>query len=182
MISGDFKHCTTLSEFYDEIVQLHKQHHGDHYCDVHDEIREAVHEKRYMELGVNQGATLAAACLVGLESCQGWDINIDRFEPQRRLFNDLDFRFSAAKGNSLTVKRQLCDVLYIDTLHVKTQLAKELSYWSPFVRETIICHDTASKPELQAVCQQFVELNKKDWYIKKYNTQSVGYTVLEKKE
>lgn len=182
MISGNFKDCTTLEKFYEQITKLHKQHHGDNYCDVHDAIREALspYGKRYIELGINQGATLAAACLAGLESCHAYDLHIDRFNPYRHLFADLEFPFIAETGNSLKIKRRHCDVLYIDTTHTKVQLAQELTYWAPFVSETIICHDTKSKSELHDVCVQFSEFNSKIWFVKERNTKSVGYTVLSR--
>lgn len=181
MISGEFKDCSSLEKFYDEITKLHKEHHGKHYCDVHDAIREALapHGKRYIELGINQGATLAAACLTNLGSCHAYDIHIDRFNPQRHLFDDLRFPFIAEAGDSLKVKRQECDVLYIDTIHTSTQLAKELDYWESFVSETIICHDTKAKPALHQTCERFVK-NNKGWKIKEHNKKSVGYTVMEK--
>lgn len=182
MISGDFKECKSLNEFYDKIVALHKQHHGENYCDVHDAIREALspYGKRYIELGINQGATLAAACLAGLESCKAYDLHIERFKPQSHLFVDMGFPFAATSGNSLKVKPSHCEVLYIDTTHTRVQLAKELVHWSPFVTETIICHDTAAKPEMHAVCEQFCEARSKEWKVKEYNTDSVGFTVLER--
>lgn len=46
------------------------------------------------------------------------------------------------QGNTRTIEPMLCDLLFIDTLHTAEQLAIELERHSPFVRRTIVLHDT----------------------------------------
>jgi hypothetical protein len=181
MITGTFKHCTSLQQFYDEIVELQIEAHGEAYCDVHGAIKEALspYGKRYVELGIHQGATLAGACLAGCEQVTGVDISLENYAPQSELFVDLGFRFNVIQGNAAQVDRVMCDVLYTDTSHSPLQLALELAHWAPFVSETIIIHDTHSKPRLGHIIDKFCEMQNK-WKVKERNESSVGFTVLKK--
>lgn len=45
-------------------------------------------------------------------------------------------------GDSLAVDPPECDVLFIDSYHTARQLLAELHRYAPFVRETILLHDT----------------------------------------
>jgi hypothetical protein len=38
MIKGDFTHCTSLQQFYDEIVTVQKEAHGELYTSHHADL------------------------------------------------------------------------------------------------------------------------------------------------
>jgi hypothetical protein len=182
MISGDFSYCKNLTEFYQDISALHNKEHGKDYCKVHDEIASLVSGKRYIELGVNQGATLAAALLGGAKSVRAYDININRFDPQRKLFEDFakdqEIDFVCKKASSLDHSIvEECDILYIDTLHVWKQLSKEIQLWWKSA-EIIICHDTNAKPDLRAGIDKTIKMNPYLTLIE-HNKDNVGYSVIK---
>lgn len=183
MITGDFKECKDLSEFYLTIKLLHEKSHGKYYTAVHDEIQKLANGNRYIELGVNQGATLAAAnlCKDGLQSCMAYDISINRVEPYTHLFIEhANWPIDIKAGDSIVAENvKECDVLYIDTKHTSSHLTKELNLWHKHVKKNIICHDTKAKPNLLATIRKFVDANTQ-WKIININTKSVGFTTLER--
>jgi hypothetical protein len=56
--------------------------------------------------------------------------------------NEAGVNFSFVKGDSLTVTTPEIDMLFIDTLHTKEQLAQELERHHTQVRKYIAMHDT----------------------------------------
>jgi len=187
MINIDLADCTSLIEFYKRITQGQISAHGTDYCRVHQAIEYALQpgDKRYVELGVNQGATLAAAMTIqgGLRSCHAYDINLENFEPHRHLFerradkNNLLFEVKERSSHDRGIVRE-CDVLYIDTVHKWTHVSVELQNWSGSVAETIIIHDTNSRQDIRQGIDSWVK--RAPWHVKEHNTQSVGYTILER--
>ena len=185
MISGDFTHCETFDEYYADILKLQADAHGHSYLDVHMEIARYVSSfESYKELGVNQGATAATALMYRPSHMTIYDINLSNFEPYRHLFEAeakvLGVEFSASQKSSLdpfTVS--YVDVLYIDTLHTRDHLMKELELHHDSVRQAIICHDTYAKPDMHAGILEFLEKNP-EWVLKNYHKYNVGFTTIER--
>ena len=182
MISGNFLQCNDLMEFYETIRKLHEKAHGKDYCAVHDEINSRVTDKKYIELGVNQGGTLAGALLQKPHTVYGVDRNIDYIEPYRQLMisfadeNKIDFRIKRGTSTNKKIIEE-CDILYIDTTHKWPTLKSELNAWNSIVNETIIIHDTHNC-RLQSRINKWVEDNP-IWKVT-HNTQNVGYSILER--
>lgn len=185
MISGDFSHCQDFDQFHNEILQLHAKAHGASYLDVHLEISRYVSSyETYRELGVNQGATAATALSFIPSSMKIYDINLKNFEPHRKFFEDeakkLGIHFEAHEKSSLDPSTaEYVDVLYIDTLHTRDHLMKELELHHEFVRQAIICHDTYAKPEMHKGILEFLEKNP-EWVLVRYHQYNVGYTTIER--
>ena len=186
MYTGNITHAKTLAEFYHELRGLQEKHSGDHYCAVHDALTGLMEDcKIYKELGVKQGTTLAAVMLTNPKLILAIDRSLDDYKPYKKLFetyateNNIKFDIKETDSTSFISTAISCDLLFIDTQHVYSQLKKELNAHHAFVNKYIVMHDTHAKPEMLKAIEQFVEKNKK-WKIKEINKQNVGYTVLEK--
>jgi hypothetical protein len=180
MIKVDLK-ATSLEDFYAQIRSEHEKAHGKSYVAVHDAIQKLVPNERYIELGINQGATLAGACLHNPKSVHAYDLNLSNFKPYKHHFEGLAFDFKAIEASSTdeSIVHE-CDVLYIDTIHVWTYLSKELNLWSPYVTKYIACHDTHAKQDMRKGIDNWLTKNT-DWELIEHNTQSVGYSVIGRK-
>lgn len=182
MISGDFTHCKTLEEFYEEIRNLHEKAHGVDYTLVHEAIRNRLRpDSRYLEFGVNQGATAAAALLVRPAAVSAVDIKLENFKPYMHLFTkfavDYGTHFLAYEQNSINEgSGRISDVTYIDTDHRPSTLIKELVLHSKGTSEYIICHDTQANLDLYDVIHNFCKSH--PWRIEEHCEQNVGYTVI----
>jgi hypothetical protein len=69
-----------------------------------------------------------------------------------------------------------CDLLHIDSKHQAPHLLRELGLHGPKVRKYIICHDTASIPELLTTLKAWAI--GAGWEIIEHHEKSVGYTVI----
>ena len=185
MISGNFSNCSGFDQFYHEILELHSKAHGVSYLDVHTEIARYVSSyETYRELGVNQGATAATALEYRPSSMKIYDINLKNFEPQRKFFEEMakeyGVHFEAHEKSSLDPSTvEYVDVLYIDTLHTRDHLMKELELHHDSVRQAIICHDTYAKPDMHKGILEFLEKNP-EWILARYHQHNVGYTTIER--
>ena len=181
-------HTTTLEEFYNDLrnAQEDPAGHGDNYCAVHDALTALMKDcESYKELGVKQGTTLAAVMLCNPKSIIAIDKSLKDYKPYKKLFdtyavkNDVQFNIKETDSCSFIATSESCDLLFIDTWHVYSQLKKELNAHYSFVNKYIVMHDTLAKKELRKAINEF--LNKHtDWKIKEQNEQNVGYTTLEK--
>jgi len=186
MLTTDMTHTKTLQEFYDDLRKRQEEYHGEDYCAVHDEIVRLMEKcETYKELGVKQGTTLAAVLLQKPKSVIGIDRSLKDYSPCKALFekyatdNDIDFKVIEDDSCSFRATATDCDLLFIDTWHVYSQLKKELNAHYSFVNKYIVMHDTHSKPELGKAIEEFLNSGKK-WRLYKVNNKNVGYTVLEK--
>lgn len=162
MIHAKLDHCTSLQQFYDEIVRAQTTAHGADYCNHHTAISTAsfshLGKRRtiYRELGVNQGATAACAALAGAD-LQLVDINLDNFRPYLPLFNQFAQYNERGAGMKITLHEcssldprtvEYCDVLFIDSVHTAEHVAKEIAMHAASVGHWIIIHDTGTFPEI----------------------------------
>ena len=90
--------------------------------------------------------------------------------------NGIDFEFILQ--SSLEVVIPEVDILFIDTLHVYSQLIQELKYHHGKVKKYIIMHDTTACPELNTAINEFLEENK-NWSVFSVWTNNNGLTVLK---
>jgi hypothetical protein len=203
MISGDFTHCETLQQFYDEIVALQTKAHGADYCSHHRAISAMIASASsaakskilrhaefydiptpkvvYRELGVNQGATAALAALSGADVLQLVDISLKPFEPHRRFFNDPNITLETHEKSSidpaLVEQLKWCDVLFVDTVHHPDHVRKELQLHAPKTTGVIIIHDTGTFPEIHRAA---VETLRGKWDAVVHDTSGCGYSVFFK--
>ena len=64
MINAELGHVKSIPEFYTEIRKQQEEAHGEHYCQMHDSIKEVWDTGKcteYMELGTHQGGTASLA-------------------------------------------------------------------------------------------------------------------------
>lgn len=198
MISGNFTHCTTLQQFYDEIVDVQTDAHGRDYCTHHAAIQAAIVSrvidveretvpyegmKRrvvYKELGVNQGATAAAAVLAGATHTILIDVNLEPFRPYEHLFQTQYTLVQPIEQSSHMeyLGKLWCDVLFVDTVHIAEHVARELEIHAPTCWSTIIIHDTGTHPNIHT---RAVEVLKDTWDSVKYDTRACGFSVFFRK-
>ena len=175
--------CADLGTYYQRICQLHADAHGENYLLVHHEIRRCMAESEsYTELGVNQGATLAAALLCGARNVSGYDIMLDHYRPAAHLFSQYATRQGVTiklfETSSLNCLIEPVDVLYIDTVHTESQLTQELELHGDKVRKFIICHDTNSSSGLRKALNKF--LPKSKWKVVNNCRVGTGFTTLSR--
>ena len=93
------------------------------------------------------------------------------------------------KANVLDIEISETDLLFIDTLHTYSQLAKELALHSSKVKKYIVLHDTYTfglsgedprdKKGLLTAVIEFL-INSPNWKFKMFKTNNNGLTVLER--
>jgi len=190
MIKPDITYCTSLEEFYKEIVRIQQETHGDYYTKHHDALTLLSQEcETIKELGVCQGGTLAALMLSNPQKkITGIDYDPKYFMPYKRLFIDyaekhsIDFDF--IEGDSLDKKlASKVDLLHIDTLHTEKHLLQELKIHAPLVKKYIVFHDTCnakgSTGLLLAIARYITEVDQ-SWQIIDHFIHNVGYTVIKR--
>ncbi len=110
-----------------------------------------------------------------------------RLDEVKKLSGDTNFKFIQA--DSLKVKLDPTDLLFIDTWHTYSQLTKELDIHAENVNKYIICHDTTSFadqgeddlfPGIWKAIEEFLESNKGIWELKERRTNNNGLTVLQR--
>ena len=153
MIKGDFTHCTSLQQFYDEIVAVQKQAHGEEYTSHHADLIDLMLQcKTYKELGVNQGATAAAVLLQAPKYIELVDITLTNFNESRHLFEqfaqDNDVILSIKEIGSTDPQLEIteCDLLFVDSLHHIWHIEQELNLHAPKTNKYIVIHDTGDRP------------------------------------
>jgi len=183
MITPDISYAKDLREFYVTLETLQRAAHGEKYTAIHDTIEKHCNsETRYKEFGTMQGCTAASAVLADCFSIHMVDINLSRYEPYKKLFED----WCSGTGQKLIVQEASsledrtyseCDFLLIDSMHKPSHLIDELNKHSSSVQEYIACHDTASLPDMHEAIEKFCS-NDINWEIDHRNTQNVGYTLM----
>jgi len=141
-----------------------------------------------VELGVRAGistrALLASGCRL-----RSYDIEINPtvttlFEVAQSLGHDCIYEY----GNSLEMTIPETDMLFIDTLHVYTQLKTELERHHTYVKKYIAFHDTFtyglstdqdSNRGLLTAVLEFLALHP-EWKIKYHTSECNGFTVIER--
>lgn len=112
-------------------------------------------------------------------------------------------KWNFTKADTTKIEIEKTDLLFIDTLHIYSQLKKELELHAKNVRKYIVLHDTFTygnideptdwqspeiltnylieqKTGLRPAINEFLELNK-DWFIFKEYKNNNGLTILKRK-
>ena len=173
-----------LPEYYEKLCDLHTKHHKPEYILVHDEIRQRlVGCESYTEMGVNQGATLAAAMLQHISCIRAYDFRLLPYLPAQHIFKEyatthsIDYDIFEIDTRKCSIDRT--DVLYIDTAHLYEQLSEELRLHADKAQKYIICHDTHSEPDLKKAVNEFVA-NNTNWSIVTDCTINVGFMTIKR--
>ncbi len=143
------------------------------------------------EMGVRTGRSTLSWLMVPNITLTCYDLKIHKKLPLE-IYNswaaaqNIDFTF--IEGDTTKVNIQQVDLLFIDTLHVCSQLRVELNRHSNKVKKFIILHDTETfgvKGELkktiglQPAIDEFLHLND-DWRVREVFKNNNGLTILER--
>jgi hypothetical protein len=174
----------TLQEYYDSVYELQSTAHKPDYMLVHAEIKEKMKEcDSYTELGVNQGATLAAAMLENPKIVRAYDISLMPYNKAKHHFEsyaaDYSINYNVVEGDTLTSTLEQVDLLYIDTLHRYDHLTKELALHGNKANKYIIFHDTQAQRGLKQAVQEYVQKNP-EWTIVTDCQDNVGFMTIGK--
>lgn len=185
MISAKIE-ADNLPEYYKKLYELQAGAHKPSYMLVHDEIRARLSEDKdytYTELGINQGATLAAALLLNPPVVRAYDIKLGWYLDAQHLFeqysNEKEIDYRAEEADSLAITLEPTDVLYIDTLHKYHHLIQELNLHANNVRKYIICHDTHAQKGLKQAVTEFTQKNP-EWTIVTDCKENVGFMTIKR--
>ena len=186
MLIANISNCASLEDFYKSIRMQQEKAHGDFYCQHHDMIKKyMVRGDKYKELGVYQGASAAAACLIFPSEVELIDLSLELFNENKHLFieycNRNNITLVAKEMSSINTKSQsMADILLIDSYHKAYHLKQELEIHSKFTRKFMIFHDTSiRKGELFIYLKEFVN-NESAWRIEERGMIGQGYTVLKR--
>ena len=173
-----------LAEFYVLLRAAQERAHGPDYCAHHGLIVDAAKEgcETYVELGTNQGCTLACALLAGFRWAFGVDISPGPFRAVEALFQADAKRcdqvvevFGQDSRNPLGFP---IDFLLIDSLHRPEHLRSELKVHGPFVRQQILAHDTTKYPELAVELERWSKDN--GWTVAIRESRGHGHMLLKR--
>jgi len=185
MIKGDFSHCTTLQQFYDDIVAVQKKAHGELYTSHHADLIDLMLQcKTYKELGVNQGATAAAVLLQAPKSIELIDIILTNFNEYRHLFdqfaqqNDVVMSVKQIGSTDPKLKITECDLLFVDSLHDSHHVRQELLLHGPKTNKFIVIHDTGDRPMNHAVALE--ALAPLGWKEVRHDLRGKGHSIFKK--
>lgn len=135
-------------------------------------VRSMVSSWAFLE-GLRPGGTLVGIDIVNPSQ---FGVSVDEVT-KGCLSEGVTFKF--VQGSTLELEIEPTDFLFIDTIHTKEQLSKELTLHAHKARRFLAFHDTVSCPELIDVINEFLEKNK-DWLIVFQGTLSNGLVVLQK--
>lgn len=185
MIKGDFTHCTTLQQFYDDIVAVQKEAHGEQYTAHHADLIELMLQCRtYKELGVNQGATAAAVLLQAPKYIELVDIVLTNFNENRHLFDqfaqDNDVLLSVKEIGSTDPALDIteCDLLFVDSVHTASHVEQELLLHAPKTNKYIVIHDTGDIPTNHSMALGVLRLM--GWEEVKHDLRGYGHSIFKK--
>jgi hypothetical protein len=98
--------------------------------------------------------------------------------------------FEFIQKNVLEIEIEETDLLFLDTLHVYSQVKQELELHSPKVKKYICFHDTTSYEfngedrkqgtGIWPAIEEFLEEKKDEWVLKERFTNNNGFTIIER--
>ena len=173
-----------LMEYYRKLYDLHAGAHKKEYMLVHDEIKKyLVNCDSYTEMGINQGATLAAAVLENPKTVRAYDIGLKWYNEARHLFdkyaseNKIDLEVFEISTLDCVIDET--DLLYIDTMHKYDHLKEELSLHGNKVKKYMIFHDTNAVAALRKAVEEYVAENL-EWKIITDCKINVGFMTIKR--
>lgn len=152
------------------------------------------------EMGVRNVVSTWAFMLRNPKKLIGIDIHVnENVEAAKLLYPNWEF----IQADTLKIKIKKTDLLFIDTLHIYTQLRHELAIHAMNVKKYIVLHDTTTyghtdeptdwqtpeimenykldnKRGLKPAIKEFLAANE-DWFIFKEYTNNNGLTILKRK-
>jgi len=152
------------------------------------------------EMGVRNVVSTWAFILRNPEKLVGIDIHTnENIEEAKFIYPKWDFK----QADTTKIQIEQTDLLFIDTLHIYSQLKKELALHANKVNKYIVFHDTETyghkdeptnwqtpqimknyfienKTGLIPAIDEFLELNE-NWYIYKKYTNNNGMLILKRK-
>jgi cephalosporin hydroxylase len=189
MIKPKIENVKNLEQFYKELTSAQQQAHGIEYTSHHSVLQSLTKEcDSIKELGVCQGATLAAMMFCNPNKITGIDIDPQYFLPYQNLFetyakeNQIDFEFICGSSHDKKLVTSV-DLLHIDSYHTYDHLIKELSIHAPEVKKYIVFHDTVhgrgAQRLLAAIAHYITEVDPK-WEIIEHSIKGSGHTVIKR--
>jgi len=163
---------------------LQSDAHGTDYMLVHDEIKKRLQGcDSYTEMGINQGATLAAAVLQHPKVVRAYDKKLGWYLEAEQLFNDYaeehNIDYEVFESDTLDCTIDPTDVLYIDTWHKYDHLTKELHRHADKAQKYIIFHDTHTMKGLKQAVTEFVDKNE-EWSLVADCKINVGFMTIKR--
>ena len=122
--------------------------------------------------GLKQGGTF-----IGIDIVHPKEYGID-IEKIKTECEKEGIKFNFVQGDTLEAEIEPTDMLFIDTIHTKTQLSKELKMHASRVRKFMAFHDTVSCPELCLIIDDFLHQNK-NWRVVFIGNLSNGLIVIQ---
>ena len=190
MINSELGHVKTLEEFHSEITRQQQEAHGAGYNDIHDAIQKYLKDcDSYMELGVHQGGTAAAAMLAKPKSIRLVDIDTSRYYKflspiADKWCKEHNIELIVKECSSITLAAVYnSDMLMIDSVHNPSHMNKELALHGGNVNKYILAHDTSMlmgrhDDILFQVLNSYASEN--GWKVIERGTENAGYTVLKR--
>lgn len=184
MLVTDTAHCSNLLDFYLESRHQLEEAHGKEYCNYHDAIQTYTFPGvRYKELGIFQGTSAAAACLMKPISVDLIDQTMKWFNPNRAHFekycSDHNIVLSVIECSSIDpASVSWADVLLVDSRHTVGHVKQELAIHAAYTRRHMIFHDTSKPSDALFVLLHEWTQDHKEWRIIERNELGQGYTVL----
>jgi len=150
--------------------------------------------KTVVELGVRQVVSTFALALGNPKKLRSYDLHHpsfhganDRFEYFLNAISETKVNFSFQECDDLTIEIEECDLLFIDTWHVYSQLKRELELHGNKAKKYIAFHDTITfgvvgedgGVGLQPAIDEFMASNP-HWVVKEHHLNNNGLLVLER--
>lgn len=135
---------------------------------------------RVVELGVRECVSTYAlminkpSALISVDIIEPSNENLDAVKAAAKEAG-IDFRFY--QGDSVYIDIKPIDILFLDTLHLYSQIVKELWRHSGRTSKYIIFHDSLI-PEVRACIQDF--LFNLDWKLVEENQEGTGLAIVER--
>lgn len=156
---------------------------------------------RVVELGIGGGDQSTIAWLYALKNfgekgeLHCYDLNAPGTLPElQRLAAAQGTKFTFNQGSTISAKARTCDILFVDTLHTKEQVIKELRLFAPKTAKYIAFHDTeafrrhgqflhesAQNSGVLDAVEEFVTQNN-NWTLKTHYLDDNGFLILAKPE
>ena len=139
-----------------------------------------------VELGVCLGTSTLAFLAGGCDKLDSWDI--DKTHMVEKIERAAGDKWTFHHESSLEATIPQCDMLFIDSLHTREQLAGELFRFHHRVRDRIVMHDTDEfgergqdgGPGLRMALIDFLLEHPAEWRIEDHFANNHGLTLLRR--
>ena len=192
MKQQNFNDVVRLQDVYDITKKECDNGKGHTWARNLDLMNFASNSESIMELGVNQGTSLALMMLQNPKKIIGVDIDLNNwnvgagFKPLAPIAkkyadeNNIDLEMIQTDSTDPVSTRNV-DMLHIDSLHDPNHLNEELILHNQYIKKYIAFHDIKQGDwALWKVIEKFLK-NMTEWKLKvKYNEGKCGHAVIER--